>query len=130
MLPNEDLALDFEPGNANHLAHRIGVLAEMRPASLARLSIAARARVEHGHARTSLATQWTQAIEAVHARVRPAPDAQWSASVAEALSAFGALETPSSPDVTEEAGDEEEVPAAPPPDPAATVRRFLDAWAR
>ena len=67
MLPGDDLALDFEPGNANHLAHRIGLLAEMRPASLARLATAARARIEHGHARTSLAAQWTEAIEAVHA---------------------------------------------------------------
>jgi limonene-1,2-epoxide hydrolase len=127
MLPGDDLALDFEPGNANHLAHRIGLLAELRPASLARLAIAGRARVEHGHARSSLATQWTEAIEGVHARVRPAPE-RWSASVADALSAFGALETPAFPDVTEEV--EEEVPAAPPPDPAATVRRFLAAWAR
>ena len=96
MLPGDDLALDFEPGNANHLAHRIGLLAEMRPASLARLATAARARIEHGHARTSLAAQWTEAIEAVHARERPAPE-PWSASVADALSAFGALETPAVP---------------------------------
>ena len=129
MLPGDDLALDFEPGNANHLAHRIGLLAEMRPASLARLATAARARIEHGHARTSLAAQWTEAIEAVHAAERPAPE-PWSASVADALSAFGALETAPFPDVTEEHDvTEEEVPA-PPPDPAATVRRFLAAWAR
>ena len=129
MLPGDDLALDFEPGNANHLAHRIGLLAEMRPASLARLATAARARIEHGHARTSLAAQWTEAIEAVHARERPAPE-PWSASVADALSAFGALETPAFPDVTEEHDLTEEEVAAPPPDPAATVRRFLAAWAR
>src|SRR4029077_14002026 len=52
MLPCDDLALDFEPGNANHLAHRIGLLAELRPASLARLAIAGRGRGEH-RARTA-----------------------------------------------------------------------------
>ncbi len=108
MLPSDDLSLDFEPGSASALARRIVLLSEMWPATLATIGESARASVDAAHALPLLVSQWTQAVDEVRARPRPA------AAVPPSV--------PSTPPMVNGS-------LSPSANAARTVRQFLAAWA-
>jgi hypothetical protein len=123
LLPGDELALDFAPGDPTQLAQRIGLVAELWPASLGQLADAARHQLAPAHAREVLADQWATALDAVHERVTARRTAAAAAEPAPSMngdSGRDPLDDELFPPATEEI----------PLEPAGAVARFLDAWAQ